>query len=79
MKRGTDSHVASRREASTLGVLLGMTRWVYRQAERSAEALLSLYTVDLRRLYQNARRCISIRTNAETARMPMATADAMLT
>ncbi len=47
--------------------------------ERSAEALLSLYTVDLRRLYQNARRCISIRTNAETARMPMATADAMLT
>ena len=53
--------------------------YLVNNGERSAEALLSLYTVDLRRLYQNARRCISIRTNAETARMPMATADAMLT
>ena len=31
----TDSHVASRREASTLGVLLGMTERVYRHAGES--------------------------------------------
>ena len=46
----TDSHVASRREASALGVLLGMTgAWVYRHAEKTGSAGLFLINTKIHR------------------------------